>query len=396
MEEWWGSHSSNLLSKPATCNNGAGDSNAQEVKDLLIRIYPQGKNKIMPNFTQNQLQKITTDIFKAGGVPSDEAEIIGELLVASNLAGHDSHGVLRIPQYIGLIESGLIQPGAPMEIERESASHALLNGNWGFGHVIAQKAMSIAIEKAKSSIISAISVYNCNHIGRIGSYPLMAAEAGMVGITLVNAGGTALYVAPFGGSDGRLATNPIAIATPTRNGHPILLDITSSVVAQGKIRVAFNRGEPVPLGWLIDSEGEPTQDPRDLMESPQGALLPLGGIVGHKGYALALMIDILGGALSGAGCSGSGNTRLQNGVLMIALDIANFTSLDDFYEHVEGLIAHVKASPTAPGFDEILAPGEIEARQTERRLREGIPIDDETWRQIQETAVEVGIPELEF
>ena len=350
----------------------------------------------MPNLTQNQLQKITTDIFEAGGVPSDEAAIIGELLVASNLAGHDSHGVIRIPQYIGLIESGLIQPGAPLEIEQESASHALINGNWGFGHVIAQKAMSLAIEKAKSSTISAISVYNCNHIGRIGSYPMMAAEAGMVGITMVNAGGAALYVAPFGGSDGRLATNPIAIATPTREGHPILLDITSSVVAQGKIRVAVNRGEPVPLGWIINSEGEPTSNPQDLMETPPGALLPLGGIAGHKGYALGLMIDILGGALSGAGCSGSGTTRLQNGVLMIALNIANFTPLDDFYEHVEGLVTHVKASPLAPGFDQILTPGEIEARQTERRLREGIPLDDETWRQIRETAAEVGISELEF
>ena len=350
----------------------------------------------MPNLTQNQLQKITTDIFEAGDVPSDEAAIIGELLIASNLAGHDSHGVIRIPQYIGLIESGLIQPGAPLEIEQESASHALINGNWGFGHVIAQKAMSLAIEKAKSSTISAISVYNCNHIGRIGSYPMMAAEAGMVGITMVNAGGAALYVAPFGGSDGRLATNPIAIATPTREGHPILLDITSSVVAQGKIRVAVNRGESVPLGWIINSEGEPTSNPQDLMETPPGALLPLGGIAGHKGYALGLMIDILGGALSGAGCSGSGTTRLQNGVLMIALNIANFTPLDDFYEHIEGLVAHVKASPTAPGFDEILTPGEIEARQTERRLREGIPIDDETWRQIRETAAEVGISELEF
>ena len=224
----------------------------------------------MPNFTQNQLQKITRDIFEAGGVPSDEATIIGELLVASNLAGHDSHGVIRIPQYIGLIASGLIQPGAPLEIERESPSHALINGNWGFGHVIAQKAMSLAIEKAKSSTISAISVYNCNHIGRIGSYPLMAAEADMVGITMVNAGGTALYVAPFGGRDGRLATNPIAIATPTREGHPILLDITSSVVAQGKIRVAVNRGDAVPLGWLINNEGEPTQDPGDLMKTPAG------------------------------------------------------------------------------------------------------------------------------
>ena len=350
----------------------------------------------MPNFTQAQLQKITADIFEAGGVPRDEAAIIAQLLVASNLAGHDSHGVLRIPQYMGLIASGLIQPGAPMEVERESPSHALINGNWGFGHVVAQKAMLLAIEKAKSSTISAISVYNCNHIGRIGSYPMLAAEAGMVGITMVNAGGTALYVTPFGGRDGRLATNPIAIATPTREGQPILLDITSSVVAQGKIRVALNRGESVPLGWLMNSEGEPTQDPQDLMASPPGALLPLGGIVGHKGYALGLMIDILGGALSGAGCSGSGNTRLQNGVLMIVLDIAKFTPLDEFYEHVDGLVAHVKASPTAPGFDEILTPGEIEARQTEHRLRAGIPIDDETWRQIQETAAEVGIPKLKF
>ena len=276
------------------------------------------------------------------------------------------------------------------------SSHALINGNWGFGHVVAQKAMALAIEKAKSSTISAISVYNCNHIGRIGSYPMMAAEAGMVSITMVNAGGTALYVTPFGGRDGRLATNPIAIATPTREGQPILLDITSSVVAQGKIRVALNRGDSVPLGWLINSEGEPTSNPQDLIASPPGALLPLGGIVGHKGYALALMIDILGGALSGAGCSGSGNTRLQNGILMIVLDIANFTPLDDFYDHVDGLVAHVKASPTAPGFEEILTPGEIEARQTELRLRDGIPIDDETWRQIQETAAEVGIPELAF
>ena len=182
-----------------------------------------------------------------------------------------------------------------------------------------------------------------------------------------------MYVAPFGGRDGRLATNPIAIATPARVGHPILLDITSSVVAQGKIRVAVNRGESVPLGWLMDSEGEPTSNPQDLMVSPPGALLPLGGIAGHKGYALSLMIDILGGALSGAGCSGSGNTRLQNGVLMIALDIANFTPLDDFYEHVDGLVSHVKASPTAPGFDEILTPGEIEARQTEHRLQRRHP-----------------------
>ena len=345
----------------------------------------------MPSFTEQQLNKIAADIFEAAGVARGEAEIISELLVAANLAGHDSHGVLRIPQYIGLMESGQIQPGAPIQIERESASHALINGNWGFGHVIAQKAMSLAIQKAKSSTISAVSIYNCNHIGRLGSYPVMAANEGLIGMVMANAGGTALYVAPFGGTDGRLATNPISIAAPTRDDYPILLDITSSVVAQGKIRVALNRGDSVPLGWLINSKGDPTTDPHDLNGPPPGALLALGGIAAHKGFALALMIDVLGGALSGAGCSGSGNTRLQNGVLMVAIDIETFTPLDDFYARVDELVGYVKSSPLAPGFDEILVPGEIEARREQQRSEDGIPLDDETWRQLQETAAALGI-----
>ena len=348
----------------------------------------------MPNVAPERLRKITADIFEAANVPAEEAQIISEILVDANLAGHDSHGVIRIPQYMGFIDSGQINPGAPMDIERESPSHALINGNWGFGHVIAQRAMSLAIRKAQSSTVSAISIYNCNHIGRIGSYTMMAAKAGLVGIAMVNAGGAALYVAPFGGSDGRLATNPISIAAPARGDEPIVLDITSSVVAQGKIRVALNRGDSVPLGWLINGEGEPTTDPRDLNGPPPGALLPLGGIAGHKGFALGLMIDVLGGALSGAGCSGSGTTKVQNGVLMIAIDIAKFTPMEDFYGRVDALVAHVKASPPAPGFDEILVPGEIESRQAKRRSDEGIPIDDETWRQIQETAAAVGVSEL--
>ncbi len=349
----------------------------------------------MPNFTPQQLRKITANIFEAANVPGEEAHIVSQLFVDANLAGHDSHGVIRIPQYIGFIKSGQINPGAPMNVERESPSHALINGNWGFGQVIAKRAMALAIRKAKASTVSAISIYNCNHIGRLGSYTMMAADEGLIGMVTVNAGGAALYVAPFGGSDGRLATNPISIAAPTRNDEPIVLDITSSVVAQGKIRVAVNRGESIPLGWLINGKGEPTTDPHDLNGPPPGALLPLGGIAGHKGFALGLMIDVLGGALSGAGCSGSGTTRIQNGVLMITIDIAKFTPIEDFYSRVDALVAHVKSSPIAPGFNEILVPGEIELRQERLRSREGIPIDDETWRQIQETAAEVGISVLE-
>ncbi|MBI1930779.1 Ldh family oxidoreductase, partial [Candidatus Poribacteria bacterium] len=218
----------------------------------------------MPNFTAQQLRQMTADIFEAAGVPGEEAQIVSQLLVDANLAGHDSHGVIRIPQYIGLVKSGQIKPGAPIDIERESPSHALINGNWGFGQVIAKQAVSLAIRKAKASTVSAISIYNCNHIGRLGSYTMMAAEQGLIGMVMVNAGGGALNVAPYGGTDRRLATNPISIATPRRNGDAIVLDITSSVVAQGKIRVAINRGEPIPLGWLINGKGEPTTDPRDL------------------------------------------------------------------------------------------------------------------------------------
>ena len=348
----------------------------------------------MPNVAPERLRKIAADIFEAANVPAEDAQIISEILVDANLAGHDSHGVIRVPQYMGFIEAGQINPSATMEIERESPSHALINGNWGFGHAIAKRSMSLAISKAQSSTVSAVSIYNCNHIGRIGSYAMMAAKAGLIGIVMVNAGGAALYVAPFGGSDGRLATNPIAIASPTRGDEPIVLDITSSVVAQGKIRVALNREDSIPLGWLINDKGEPTTDPRDLNGPPPGALLPLGGIAGHKGFALGLMIDVLGGALSGAGCSGSGTTIVQNGVLMMAINIAQFTPMEDFYGRVDALVEHVKASPPAPGFDEILVPGEIEARQTKRRSSEGIPIDDETWRQIQETAAAVGVSGL--
>ena len=350
----------------------------------------------MPNFTSQQLHKVIADIFEAADVPAEEAQIVSQLCIDANLVGHDSHGVIRVSQYIDRVKSGGIRPGAPMEVESESPSHAVINGNWGFGQVIAQRAMSLAIRKAQSSAVSAISIYNCNHIGRLGSFTTMAADEGMVGMMMVNLGGAALEVAPFGGIDGRLATNPISIAAPRRDDEPIVLDITSSVVAEGKIKVAINRGEAVPLGWLINHKGEPTTDARDLNGPPPGALLPLGGIAGHKGFALGLMIDVLAGALSGAGCSGSGNTRSRNGVLIIVIDIARFAPLEDFYRRVDELVAYVKASPLAPGFDEILAPGEIESRQKGRRLREGIPIDDETWRQIQETAAAVGLAELVF
>lgn len=350
----------------------------------------------MPIFTQEQLNRISTEIFEAASVPPEEAQIISELLVDANLVGHDSHGVIRIPQYIKRLRNGDIQPGAPMEIERESPSHAVINGNWGFGQVIAKKAMSLAIRKAQSSVISAVSIYDCNHIGRLASYTMMAADHGLIGITMLNAGGAALSVAAFGGIDRRLGTNPISVAVPDGEADSIVLDITSSVVAQGKIDVAVNRGDSVPLGWLIDGKGEPTTDPQDFDNPSPGSILPLGGLAGHKGFGLGLIIDVLAGTLSGSGCSGSNNARVCNATLMIVIDIAKFIPLEDYDRHIDKLVTFMKCSQLAPGFDEVLMPGEIESRQKQQRLSEGIPVDDETWRQIQETAANVGISQLNY
>lgn len=350
----------------------------------------------MPNFTPEQLKRLAANIFEAASVPHEEARIISEHLVDANLVGHDSHGVIRIPQYIKRLKDGDIQPSAEMEIARETPSHAVINGNWGFGQVIAKEAMSLAIRKAQSSVISAVSIYDCNHIGRLGSYTMTAAEQGLIGITMVNAGGAALSVAPFGGIDRRLGTNPISVAVPARDSEPIVLDITSSVVAQGKIEVAVNRGDAVPLGWLIDSNGELTTDPHDFDCPSPGSILPLGGLAGHKGFGLGLIIDVLAGTLSGNGCSGSENARVCNATLMIVINIAQFIALEDYHCHIEKLVTFMKCSRPAPGFDEILMPGEIESRHKHQRLSEGIPVDDETWRQIQETAANVGIRELIF
>ena len=345
----------------------------------------------MPIFTSEKLKRISINIFQAAGASMDEAEIVSEHLIEANLVGHDSHGVIRISQYMKSIEDGLLNPGAPLEIVCETPATAVVDGNWGFGQVIAQKAMSIAIEKAGSCSIASVGVHNCNHIGRLASYVIMALKQDMVGMIFVNGGGAAQSVVPWGGTGRRLATNPMAFAFPAGTDEPMVLDITSSVVAEGKVRVKRNRGEQTPEGWLIDSEGNPTTNPMDFYGTPPGALLPMGGIVGHKGYGLSLVNDILAGALGGAGCSRPNPGRMGNGAFMIVIDIAKFTPISEFKRRVDTLVSHVKTSSTAPGFSEILVPGELEAREKRKRLREGIFVGDETWEQIEEIAGKLGV-----
>lgn len=348
----------------------------------------------MPVLSADQLEKAGSSIFKAAGVPADEAQIVAESLVKSNLAGHDSHGVIRIPQYLPLLEKGGIVPGAKMEIVRENPNTAVLDGNWGFGQVMARKAMELAIEKAESNFMASVTMSQSNHIGRLGEYPVMAADRNMIGMITVNNHGAAQCMAAWGGIGRRLSPNPIAISLPTGTSDPVLLDITTAVVAEGKVRVTKNRGKELPEGCIIDSQGNPSTDPNDYYKPPGGAILPFGGVVGHKGYGLGFILDILAGALSGAGCSRADAPRFGNAIFIFVINIENFINADGFKEHVDGLIEYVKSSPKMPGIDEILFPGEIEAKQRKKRLENGIFIEDETWGQIAKAADDLGVDVL--
>ncbi len=343
----------------------------------------------MPSVAPDDLERITTALLVASGVPEDEAGIVAGNLVSSNLAGHDSHGVMRLPQYLVAIENGSINPGARVECVRETPTTAVLDANWGFGQVAAHHATEIAIEKAREYHLAAVAVRRSKHVGGLGSYVEAIAADGMIGLMFVNGHGGGSYMPPWGGAEARLCTNPLAAGFPTGD-EPIVLDISTTAVAEGKVRTYRIRGEEVPDLWLVDSEGRPTNDPNVLYEKPSGAILPLGGNVGYKGFGLGMMVDLLAGGLSGAGTSGSGKGG-GNAFTIMAFDPGVFVGEDAFREDADALVSWVKSSRLAPDFDEILVPGEIERREAARRSA-AIPVDAETWGQIVEAAERLHIP----
>ena len=343
----------------------------------------------MPTFAAPDLQRLTEEVFHAVGFPRDEAATIAEIMVQANLVGHDSHGVIHIPGYVGRIRSGHVQPGAPVEVVHETSTTAVLDGHFTMGHVAASKAMQVAIGKAREHAVAAVGVHNLNHIGRIGAYPQMAAEAGMGAIVTASAGGAGKFVAPFLGMQPRLATNPIAMAFPNPAGAPMLLDMATSAAAAGKIRLVMNRGQETGTGWIINKDGQPTRDPADFYAG--GMALPLGGDQGHKGYGLAVMVEVLSGILARTGTAVEDREQLNNGTFMIVIDVAAFLPLEQFHAEMAELVDYLHATTPAPGHERVLVPGEYEARNEAARRRDGIPVEDETWRQICATVEELGI-----
>jgi uncharacterized oxidoreductase len=348
----------------------------------------------LPLLDDEKLRTITFEIFLRSGLGRAEAITVSNHLIESNLVGHDSHGVIRISQYVRSIKNGRINVTAEIDSVHETSTMALLNGNWGFGQVIAERAMNLAIEKADRSSLACVSVYNCNHIGRLGHYATMAAERDMVGIISVNNCGAGQVMAPYGGAAKRLSPNPISIGFPAGKWNTVLLDISSSVVAEGKVRVKFNEHKNVPEGWIMDASGRPTTDPADFYNqdgSVVGAIFPFGGTAGYKGFGLGFVLDVLCGALSTAGCSREGATRVGNALFVEAIKISDFRPISEFKAEVENLIKYVKSCPLAPDSSEILVPGEIEQREKARRMREGILVDEATWNSITEIAQTLGV-----
>jgi uncharacterized oxidoreductase len=342
----------------------------------------------MPVFKADQLVKVGAKILSAAGAPLEEATLVSEFLVKANLVGHDSHGIIRIIQYVREIEEGVIKLGAKIEIVKETNSLAIINGNWGFGQVIAKKAMEKAIEKARENAVSVACAFNCNHIGRLADYTLMASKNDMIGIAMVNAPRS---VAPFGGKERMLATDPISFAFPANMEFPFVVDVATSVVAEGKIRVMLHRGEKIPLGWIIDKDGNPSSNPEDYYNG--GAILPLGGDdAGHKGFGLGLAIEALCGVLAGAGCAYM-ETKRGNGVFFEVININEFMPVEEFKNKVTDLLKAMKSSKPRPGFKEVIIPGEPEYLTERLRLEKGIQIPERTWEEIRSIAEKFGLDE---
>ena len=349
----------------------------------------------MPTITASNLRKLAIDVFKAVDAPEDHATVVADHLVEANLVGMDSHGMIRVPQYVRIIREGKLKPAAQYEIVRETSTMAVIHGHSVFGQVAATAAMNLSIDKARAHSLAVVALSNCAHTGRLGHYTTMAANANMIGMMVVNAGGAGQWVAPFGGTDRRLATNPISIGVPTGGPDPLLMDMASSVSAEGKVRSILHKGGMLPPGWIQNYLGQPTTDPKDLYEPELGSILPIGGNVGYKGFALSVMIDVLAGALSGAGCvrddAPSPTGYSEDGALMIAIDIESMTPLDEFIESIKLQREHIKASPPGEGFSEVFMPGELEARAKADRTANGVPVADETWRQIAEVTDSLGL-----
>jgi hydroxycarboxylate dehydrogenase B len=338
---------------------------------------------MMPTFSASQLESLATGIFLGVGAPRDIAQHVAKSLIQSNLMGHDSHGILRIPSYLEAIDKGTCVPSAIASVAKETPTTAMVDGNWAFGQITATFATKLAIEKARTSMVAAVTTSRCNHVGRLGEYTDLAAQEGMVAIMAggtFNSGG----VTPFGGASRVLGTNPLAMSVPGNEDGPVLADIATSVVAEGKLRVARAKHVPVAPGTIVDKDGNPTTNAEDYYAG--GSLLTFGG---HKGYVLSVMVDLLGRALT------DGMKEATNGIsfgnFLVVVNVEAFRPLVEYRTEVTERLQEIKAAKPAPGVSEVLVPGEPERRTKAQRSKDGVVLAEDTVSALKQVADRFGV-----
>ena len=337
------------------------------------------------------LRTFITRLLTAHGLPERDAETVAEVLVEADLRGVESHGSTRVAGYLSMIRLGLLNPKPKLEVLRETPSLAALDGDNGFGIVVAKHAMQMAMEKASGAGIACVTARNITHTGMVGFYPMMAARAGLIGLALNN--GPAI-VPPFGGTTPTFATNPLAVAFPAGEEQPIVLDMASTMAAGGKLRLAAKKGIPIPPTWALDRSGGPTTDPEEAIL--HGFLQWAGG---YKGFGLATVVEVLGGVLSG-GLFGTdvppmkvfGKDPLVSSALYMAINPAHFMPLDEFKGRVDRLVRQIKSSRRAAGVNEVFLAGELEFRRHAERSRKGIPLSEVVYRELRALADQAHLP----
>ena len=319
-----------------------------------------------------------------------EVEAVCHNRIEANLTGHDSHGIGMLPRYTDSFLEGGLKPNTHVHTVLDAGALLRLDGQAGFGQVVGGEAMALGIERAKAHGCCVMALGNAHHLGRIGAWAEQAVDAGMVSLHFVNVISRGI-VAPYGGSDARFGTNPFTAGIPLAGREPLILDFATSVIAQGKTRVAHNKGESVPPDHLIDDQGRATQDPRYSVIEPFGAILTFGG---HKGYGMAVLCELLGGALAAGATQhthDSSKKRVLNGMLTVLIDPNRIAERAAYEREMLTFVDWVTASPPRAGFDRVRIAGDPERESRTRRLQTGLPVDSTTWEEILNAARKLGV-----
>ncbi len=345
-------------------------------------------------FQAAALTQTVRAIVKGSGSTDREADLVATNLVEANLKGHDSHGVGMIPRYIDAWKEGGLTPNAHVSITLDANAILTLNGNQGYGQVMGYEAMELGAQRAKRHGVCVVGLSNSHHIGRIGAWAEQCIGHGLVSIHFVNVLSRPI-VAPWGGRDARHGTNPFCVGVPRAGGDPLVLDFATSKIAQGKTRVAFNKGVALEPGTIIDTAGDPTVDPRFTVVEPYGAILPFGE---HKGSGLALICELLGGALSGGKTEKGDCARgrqVLNGMFSIIIDPKKMGTAENLSRELEDFVAWHTASPPAAGVSHVKIAGEPEREWKKERLANGVPVDEVTWGEIVKAGEKAGLARTE-